>query len=70
MKKQTRWIWTAKIGPKGQIVIPKEARDAFNLKIGDGLLLFGDLERGIALAKADQYIDLANAIFEAKKGNK
>lgn len=70
MKKQSRWIWTAKIGPKGQIVIPKEARDVFNLKIGDGLLLFGDLERGIALAKADQYIDLANAIFAAKKGNK
>lgn len=70
MKKQTRWIWTAKIGPKGQIVIPKEARDIFDLKIGDGLLLFGDIERGIAIAKADQYIDLANAIFAAKKGKK
>lgn len=68
MKKQSRWIWTAKIGPKGQIVIPKEARNAFNLKIGDGLLLFGDLEKGIAIAKADQYLDLAKAIFNAKKG--
>lgn len=70
MKKQTRWIWTAKIGPKGQIVIPKEARDIFDLKIGDGLLLFGDIERGIAIAKAEQYIDIANAIFAAKKGKK
>lgn len=68
MNKQTKWIWTAKIGPKGQIVIPKEARDVFHLKIGDGLLLFGDIDRGIAIAKAKDYIDLANAIFAAKKG--
>ena len=67
MKKQTRWIWTAKIGPKGQIVIPKEAREVFNLEIGDSLLLFGDIERGIAIAKADQYVDLAKAIFAARK---
>lgn len=68
MKKQTRWIWTAKIGPKGQIVIPKEARAVFDLAIGDSLLLFGDIERGIAIAKADQYVDLAKAIFAARKG--
>ncbi len=66
--KQKRWIWTAKIGPKGQIVIPKEARDVFKMKIGDSLLLFGDIDRGIAIAKADQYMDLAKAIFAAKKG--
>lgn len=66
-KPNNKWIWTAKIGPKGQIVIPKEARDVFDLKVGDSLLLFGDLERGIAIAKAQDYINLANAIFAARK---
>lgn len=49
-------------------MIPKQTRDIFNLQIGDQLLLFGDIERGIAIAKADQYIDLANEILAAKKG--
>lgn len=66
--KKTRWIWTTKIGPKGQIVIPKEARAIFNFQVGDNILLFGDINQGIAIAKQDDYIEIANAIFEAKKG--
>ncbi len=42
-----------KIGEKGQILIPKEARDIFGLKPGDKLLLLGDEEQGLALVKAD-----------------
>ena len=38
-----------KIGEKGQIVIPKEARDVFGLKPGDQLLLIGDEKQGMAL---------------------
>ncbi len=44
----------AKIGEKGQILIPKEARDVFGLKPGDKLLMLGDEERGIALIKVDE----------------
>ncbi len=42
-----------KIGEKGQILIPKEAREVFDLKPGDKLLMLGDEERGIALMKVD-----------------
>lgn len=66
----TRYVWTTKIGEKGQIVIPKEARDVFNLKKGDNLLLFGDTERGIAIGKPEDYLEVANKVFEAKGDNK
>lgn len=71
MKKQTqRFVWTTKVGEKGQIVIPKEAREVFNIKAGDTLLLLGDTERGIAIAKAEDYLNFAQAVFEANKENK
>lgn len=41
--------WTVKVGEKGQFVIPKEARDIFDIKPGDTLILLGDEERGIAI---------------------
>ena len=52
-------IWgTVTIGTKGQIVIPKTARDVFNLKDGDRVVVLGDEKEGIALIKAE--------IFEEK----
>ncbi len=44
---------TVKVGERGQIVIPKEAREKFNIKPGDTLLVVGDLRKGIALAKVE-----------------
>ena len=70
MKKE-KFIWTAKVGDKGQIVIPKEARDVFNIKSGDSLILFGDIKRGIAISKYDDYLSFMEEIFENKdKENK
>lgn len=63
----SKYIWTAKVGDKGQIVIPKEAREVFNIKNGDTLLLFGDIEKGIAIAKNEDYLKFAKAIFDAQK---
>ena len=63
---QDKFIWTAKVGDKGQIVIPKEARDVFNIKNGDSLILFGDIKKGIAISKYDEYVKYAEAIFNAK----
>lgn len=63
MKKE-KFIWTARVGDKGQIVIPKEARDLFDIKTGDSLILFGDLNRGIAIAKYNDYKDFVEQIFE------
>ena len=40
---------TVKVGERGQIVIPKEAREVFGIRPGDTLLLLGDVERGIAM---------------------
>ena len=37
------------VGAKGQIVIPKEARDVFGIQPGDRLLLLGDNKQGLAL---------------------
>ena len=63
---QEKFIWTAKVGDKGQIVIPKEARDVFNIKNGDTLILFGDINKGIAIGKYDEYVKYAEHVFEAK----
>lgn len=51
-----RFIVTVKVGPKGQITIPKEARDMFDIKEGDSLMVMGDKnKKGIALLKADAF---------------
>ncbi len=44
-----------RLSDKGQIVIPKEAREVFGLKPGDQLLLLGDSKRGMALIRVDEY---------------
>jgi AbrB family looped-hinge helix DNA binding protein len=55
--------WTAKVGEKGQIVIPKEAWDIFGIEPVDTLLLHGDEEQGIAIMKGDMFTELANKFF-------
>lgn len=64
---QNKFLWTAKVGEKGQIVIPKEARDVFGIKTGETLLLLGDREKGIAIAKFEDYMEFANQIFNLKQ---
>ena len=51
--KDDRFMVTVKVGPKGQITIPAEARKMFNIKEGDTLVVLGDQKRGIAIMKAD-----------------
>lgn len=50
-----RFIVSVKVGPKGQITIPKEARKMFDIKEGDTLMVMGDKNKGIALVKADVF---------------
>ena len=52
-----------KIGDKGQIVIPKEAREVFGLKPGDSLLVLGDISRGLALVKTKVFDDVVGEVF-------
>lgn len=54
-----KYAWMVKIGEKGQFVIPKEARELFDLQPGDEIVVLGDKERGIAIlpkAKQQEYI--------------
>lgn len=53
MPKGKHIFGTVKVGEKGQIVIPKEARQVFGLSPGDSLLVLGDEENGIVLAKTE-----------------
>ncbi|MGM1049615.1 MAG: AbrB/MazE/SpoVT family DNA-binding domain-containing protein [Bacillota bacterium] len=56
---------TVKVGEKGQIVIPKEARDVFDIKPGDSLLLLGDEKQGIAIVKNELMFKFAQDILNA-----
>lgn len=48
------YMSSVRIGPKGQIVIPKEARDMFGFEPGDTIVLLADKKRGIALQAFDE----------------
>ena len=48
---ENRFIVSVKVGPKGQITIPVEARKMFDIKVGDTLMVMGDASRGLALVK-------------------
>lgn len=69
MKKPTkdapkgRGAWMATVGEKGQIVIPKGAREMFDIQPGDSLLLLGDKKRGLAILSGDKMQKVANQIF-------
>ena len=62
-----KYAWTATVGEKGQIVIPKQARDIFGIKPGDTLLLLGDEERGIAIPPKGAFAELFGVAFNEKE---
>ncbi len=53
-----KFVGVSKVGEKGQIVIPKEAREMFDIKPGDSVIVLCDKNKGIALLKADAIEDL------------
>lgn len=55
---------TAKVGEKGQIVIPKDARKVFGIEAGDTLLIIGDEKNGIIVSKPDVIESAAEEIFK------
>ena len=52
-----RFYGAITVSERGQIVIPAEARRDFNIEVGDKLLVFGDLESGIAIIKASVLLE-------------
>ncbi len=64
-KKNTQRVFgTARVGDRGQIVIPKEAREYFNIQPGDTLLILGKEDTGLIVSRPDTLEALANQIFE------
>jgi len=55
--------WMVKIGEKGQFVIPKEARDLFDLQPGNTILVLGDDERGLAILPREKQSEFIGRIF-------
>ena len=67
-KGNTRRVFgTAKVGDRGQIVIPKEARELFNIRPGDTLLILGEEETGLIVSRPELLSNIANQIFDTVK---
>ena len=61
---KNKFVGVCKVGEKGQIVIPKEAREMFGISAGDCVLVLCDKDRGMALVKPDSFDDLADKVFD------
>ena len=60
------YMGTVKVGPKGQIVIPKEIRDMFDIEPGQSLMIMAHPARGIAIERQNVLVKIADAIFAGK----
>ena len=63
---KNRVFGTAKVGDRGQIVIPQEARRFFGISPGDTLLILADAQRGIALERYQVFEQIAESIFQGR----
>ena len=59
-----KYAWMVKIGEKGQFVIPKEARDMFDLQPGSTILVLGDAQRGLAILPREKQSEFIARIFD------
>jgi AbrB family looped-hinge helix DNA binding protein len=60
---KNKYVGICKVGEKGQIVIPKEIRNMFDIKSGDSIIVLCDKEKGIALLKADVIENLTDKVL-------
>lgn len=67
-KPQGKFAWTVTVGEKGQIVIPKQAREIFGIHPGDTLVLLGDEKKGIAIPPKSLFAQFTSAVFETMEG--
>lgn len=63
-----KYAWTATVGEKGQIVIPKQAREIFGINPGDTLVILGDEVMGLAIPPKAMFDMFSNTVF--KNGSK
>lgn len=65
-RRGNKYMGSVKVGPKGQIVIPKEVREMFGIAPGDALVLLADSDRGIAIERYSIFSGIADAIFAGR----
>lgn len=56
--------WTARVGSKGQIVIPKQARETFSIEPGDNIIILGDERRGLVIMNGESATKILMSIEE------
>ena len=61
---KNKYVGVCKVGEKGQIVIPKEIRNMFDINPGDSVIVLSDKEKGIALLKADVIDSLTDKLLK------
>ena len=64
---KTKFAGICKVGEKGQIVIPKEAREMFGIKPGDTVLVLCDKEKGMAIVKSEVFEDTIDKMMPGNK---
>jgi len=65
-KDNNKYMGPVRVGPKGQIVIPKEVRDMFGIEPGDTLILLADSQKGMAIERMDIFSKIADTILSGK----
>ena len=61
---KNKYVGICKVGEKGQVVIPKEIRNMFDINPGDSVIVLCDKEKGIALLKADVIESLTDKVLK------
>ncbi|MDM5233297.1 helix-turn-helix domain-containing protein [Lysinibacillus pakistanensis] len=65
--KGKQFFGVVKVGERGQIVIPKQAREMYQIHAGDKLVVLGEDEtKGIAVLKSDDFLEFAEMIRNAE----
>ncbi len=65
-RQDNKYMGSVKVGAKGQIVIPKEVREMFDIAPGDTLVLLADTEKGIAIERMSFFSKIADTILSGK----
>lgn len=65
--KGKQFFGVVKVGERGQIVIPKQAREMYQITPGDKLIVLGeDATKGIAVLKSESFLEFAEIIRNAE----
>lgn len=70
LSEEGRFIVSVRVSAKGQITIPVEAREMFDIKEGDTLMVMGDRARGLALVKDTKFYELMGDPYGSDKNDR